>query len=219
MERIIFFLTLLIGLWLICFFRRHRYGFSTIQSTLISIMTVAFGVLGTYLLGWLEAGEFGAISYYGSVFAVPLIMAPMSWVTRTAYGKIMDYCTPCGSAAISTGKLFCRIQGCCGGRIVGYHEDQTPIVFPSQIVEMSFGLLLFALFILMERNNRCKSNRYPLFMILYGCGRFALNYFRNTESWFGVLPSGNLWSIVAVAIGVFWLVNQTNLSHVAKRKT
>lgn len=204
MQRALLFSALLIGLWLICYARRKKYGYTAMQSTLIGIVTVVFGVLGTYLLGWVEAGRIGNISYYGSVFAVPLIMLPVSRFTNTPYGKIMDYVTPCGSAAIALGKIGCFFNGCCGGRMVSFAGRS--FCFPSQLTEMFVAIVITALVLEMEKSKAWQNCRYAAFLLSYGAARFVLNLLREHDVlWLG-LPQGNWWSILALVIGAIWLL-------------
>ena len=55
---------------------------------------------------------------------------------------------------------------------------------------------------------------YCWYMIIYGCIRFGLNLLReHPKQSERFLPIGNIWSIVAVIIGVLWIfiINYINL--------
>ena len=207
MIRVVFFLCLTLTIVAACLLRKRRYLFSLGISFAVAAAIIIGGIGGTYILGYVESGSWGAISYYGSVFAIPILMLPLARLFGVRYLQLMDYCTSSGCIAITVGKLFCKIQGCCGGRVIGYHSNGMEIIFPSQIVEMLYGLVLLAVFLFLEKKQKLRSIFYPLFLILYGGGRFILNYFRETKSWLGALPTGNVWSIVAILIGCFWLFN------------
>ena len=103
-------------------------------------------------------------------------------------------------------KLNCYISGCCGGRNIGYSIEGVPYYFPSQIIEMIVtGIIIGGLLVSEKKYNR--ETLYPVGMVLYGGTRFVLNIFR--EEWVTtdmIMPFGNIWSLVAIAVGTLWLV-------------
>ena len=56
-------------------------------------------------------------------------------------------------------------------------------------------------------NKKNRGTIYPWYLIIYGGVRFVLNIFR--EEWVTtemIMPFGNIWSLVSIAIGVLWLL-------------
>ena len=106
---------------------------------------------------------------------------------------------------LSVMKINCLIAGCCYGKIVGYADDNSPIRFPSQIVEGICAVIIMVVLLIILKKKKMKNKLFPLFMVIYGVTRFILNLFRETvEVAFG-MAFGNIWSIVAIIIGTIWI--------------
>ena len=153
MERLYFFSALAVTMLLGTLLRKKKYGISTSMAVITAFVLLFGGVGGTYLMGALEAGAWGNISYYGSVFIVPILMIPFTRIIKQNYSVFMDYCAPCGIAAIAVGKLNCKITGCCAGRVLWYTEEGHGVVFPSQLVEMAVAIIILIVLLRIEHKN------------------------------------------------------------------
>ena len=162
--------------------------------------TVA-GTIGTMILYWIENHRFGGTSFYGAVFAVPVIMLIVSRRLQEPYERIMDLCAPAASTMLCVMKVQCFLGGCCKGRFL---SDE--IRFPSQLAEFVNGLVIMLVLLAMAKKKPGHGDLYPLYLVIYGCSRFVLNLLRETKGTFLLgMPAGNFWSVIAVAWGVFWL--------------
>ena len=206
MNRKVFFALLAVTMLLGTVLRRKKYQYSFWNAVLLAFLLVFGGVGGTYLFGYLEAGQWGNISYYGSVFFVPILMIPYSIIMKRNYAVLMDYCAPCGIAAIAVGKFHCKLNGCCAGRVLWHSAAGKDVLFPSQLTEMAVAIVILIALLLIEKKKPYTGKLYPYFLILYGLTRFVLNWFRETELVFGFIPLSCIISLVAVIIGVAWLV-------------
>jgi prolipoprotein diacylglyceryltransferase len=105
-------------------------------------------------------------------------------------------------------KVQCLTSGCCGGRVLYYDANAVAVVFPSQLAELANAVVLMLVLLIMGIKNRNRGRLYPWFMILYGVTRFVLNIFR--QEWVTydgpLMPLGNIWSLLALAAGIVWLV-------------
>ena len=84
--------------------------------------------------------------------------------------------------------------------------DGTPVLFPSREVELFVALIIFAILFGFALKKKYRGHLYALFFLFYGSTRFVLNIFR--EAWVSkemVLPYGNIWSLVAIAVGGLWI--------------
>ena len=104
-------------------------------------------------------------------------------------------------------KVDCLVTQCCQGMVLGVTADGVEVRFPSQIAEMVDFLILCVVLFLLSRAPKRRGKIFPLFLILYGSNRFVLNLLREemtqTEYW---LPIGNLWSAIAMVVGIVWLL-------------
>lgn len=173
----------------------------------ISVLLTAVGTIGTYIWFWIESGgDWGGRSFYGAVFIVPLVFVAIAPLFRVSYGTLMDLCAPAECLMLAIMKIQCLLGGCCSGRLLYITEQSTGVYFPSALAEMINALLLCAVLVFLSVRKGHKKTLYPYYLILYGVSRFILNMLRaEWESFEGFLPYGNIWSLVAIAIGFVWL--------------
>ena len=168
-----------------------------------SVVLAAAGVLGAYLMFLVESGSWGGRSFYGAVFLPPLIMWLAALALRLPVSRVMDLCAPAECVMLALLKVDCVIEGCCGGRVIGYSQmTGEAIVFPSQIAELVNALVLMVILILLIRGGKIKGLAYPAYLILYGVTRFFLNLLRETTPFILGLSAGNFWSLVSIVIGL-----------------
>ncbi len=182
--------------------RRKQYQLSLWKAILTPFVLTLFGVAGTLVLFFIETGRFGGISFYGSVFMIPVGLFLYSELIKEKYMRMLDFSVVQICAMLATMKVNCTLSGCCYGIIL--FDD---VRFPSQIVEVIVGLGIMALFLHFEKKEIFKDNFYPLYLMIYGAIRFVLNFFRGGISpfvWF--IPAGHLWSIIAIILGIVWFV-------------
>lgn len=184
------------------------YGIKPYKCVIIAIMLTVVGTSGTYLFGFIENQfRFGSRSFYGAVFLIPVIFGLAARLLRVSYGDLMDLSAPAVCVMLVLMKVLCKIEGCCGGRELFVTAEGISVFFPSQIVELVNALILSAVLLVMSRKERFRGRIYPWYLVIYGCTRFVLNIFR--EAWATkemLLPFGNIWSLVAILIGVVWLI-------------
>lgn len=182
------------------------YHLAAWKVVVATVLLTIVGTAGTYVLFFVENQRLGGISFYGAVFLVPILFILVAWLLRLPYGTLMDLCAPAECVMLAFMKIQCMMTGCCGGRVIGTTAEGNLIVFPSQIVELINGLLLAVILMFLAHRRPNRKDLYPLYMMLYGCTRFVLNFLRAQQSDFflGMSP-GNVWSIVAVLAGGVWL--------------
>lgn len=207
-NTISFFHMLLIGIILVfivtCVLGKKYYEIPIWKSFVIVVMLILAGAVGSYLMFYVESGHFGGRSFFGGAFFLPIVMIPTAKLLRLQYGNVMDLCGPGGSLMLIISKIQCSIDGCCFGRMI--HIAGRDVQFPSQKVEAATGcvLLIIMLVMIIRRNSRGSVFWYCL--IIYGITRFFLNWLRETTPWLGPLPAGNVWSLVAIILGIVLLL-------------
>jgi len=180
------------------------------KSIPIALLLTITGTLGTYIWFFLEASSFGARSYYGAVFLVPLGFWYVAKWMRIPYGALMDFCAPAECVMLAIMKYQCLVDGCCGGILLPASLLGPNTIFPSQIVELINALLLMVILMAMGFRKKHRGKIYAWYMVIYGATRFILNFFReyNPPLLLG-LPAGHLWSLLSIFIGVLWLTDRT----------
>ena len=124
----------------------------------------------------------------------------------------MDLCAPAECLMLVLMKLDCLLSGCCFGKYLPSLEIQ----FPSQIIEMLTFFVIMLFLLKLESSDKNRGRIYGHYLIIYGFARFILNWFRyGVKPFVWILPAGNFWSLVSIAIGCVWLV----IANKCDRKT
>lgn len=175
----------------------------------VAILLTIAGTIGTYIWFFIESSMFGGRSYYGAVFLVPLAFIYVAKLMRIPFGDLMDFCAPAECVMLAIMKYQCLVDGCCGGRVMLELAADGSIVFPSQIVELINALLIMAVLMGLAICKKARGKIYAWYLVIYGGTRFVLNLFRADVTPFLIgLPVGNIWSILAIFLGVLWLTDR-----------
>lgn len=149
-----------------------------------------------------EKGKFeleGATFYGGLLCALILFPVLLSFNRKRAvsiYDRMCDFAT-CIPAGHFFGRIGCFLGGCCFGvptdSIFGvvFPEGSAPYqayggvaVHPTQLYEAAVLLVIFVILILFG-----KKHALPLYMMLYGLGRYVVECFRGDDRGsVGVIP-------------------------------
>lgn len=180
------------------------YGIERRDVIITAVYLTICGTFATYIMFFIETGQFGGRSFFGAAFFVPVFMYPLAKILKIRYGYIMDICAPAGCIMLFILKFKCYLDGCCEGKLIILKT--TAFRFPSQIVESVLALVLAAVIMLIIIKGRHKTMVYPILLVIYGIMRFFLNLLREVDPWLGPLPAGNVWSLLAIIIGIIVLV-------------
>ena len=181
---------------------KHKY----FKMLFLTIAMTFFELLGTLLLFWLENGEFGGTSYYGGILLMPIFCLCMAPLFKIPYQDITDMFGASAGGMLAIMRLQCAYHGCCSGRTIALPSGYE-FVFPSPIVELVTVLILMVIVVSIGKQPKMRGKLFPIYLILYGATRFILNGFRSDLIPFvWILPAGHFWSLVAILIGVFWLL-------------
>lgn len=183
------------------------YKIKVPKSILLTLCLTIAGTMGTYIMFFVENGWIGGTSFFGAVFFVPI---PFFWVAhlmKLPYGDVMDLCAPAECMMLFVMKIQCQLSGCCAGRILFESSDGVAVRFPSQIAEMINAVFLLTVLMVIAYQKKHRGELYPLYILLYGITRFILNFFRQDfVTTTMIIPFGTIWSIVAMVLGMVWLI-------------
>ncbi len=124
-----------------------------------------------------------------------------------------DLVMPEVALAQGVGRLGCFFAGCCYGRetdswfgITFHHSAFAPNgvkLFPTQLVSSAGDFLICAFLLFYARKQRKEGRVAAAYLMLYGTGRFVIEFFRNDyRGSVGVLSTSQLISIAIVTTGV-----------------
>ena len=182
--------------------RRRRYqGASVWKMLVLGFILTVTGVAGTMLMFFIESGRFGGTSFFGAVLFVPILILPVM-LLRLSYKDILNLCAPAECLMLAIMKFDCLANDGCIGKYIPSLRFQ----FPSQMVEMVFGLLVMVALLIIEARKK-DTHLYAWYLMLYGATRFLLNGFRyGLKPFVWILPNGHFWALVSVLIGIVWIV-------------
>lgn len=198
--------------------RRNKYGFCRLIGMLITLLLIFYGCAGAKLLYMIENPKstftpFGGMSFFGSVFFIPLAMFITALVFRLSYLGVMDYCTLYVPMVLAFMRIGCFLNECCGGRdLILFGQAFTP---PVQLIECVFDLIIMAMLIYLNLKPLPKGQLYPCFMIMYSALRFILEFIRTGKPIILFLTKGQILSLASIAIGLITikLINKRSYHH------
>lgn len=197
---------------LVCLLQRKgRFRLSIVQCVLFTCLLTVVGFSGAKLLYILEnirdtienGISLGGVSFFGSVFLIPILMPLVGKAFRLDRRETMDICGPCVAIMIGCMRFGCFMQGCCGGWLA--HIGEMYFFWPTQPVESICDFLILLWLIRKEEDPRYHGKLYPQFMVLYGCIRFVIEFFRDTPKVWLYLSHGQWFSLIAIATGLIWI--------------
>jgi prolipoprotein diacylglyceryltransferase len=182
-----------------------RLNVKTFKLPILAVVFTLFELFGTMVLYVIENGAIGGMSYYGGILLMPIFAILLSLVFRIKYLDTMDlFATVAGAMVVM--RVQCILTGCCGGKVLFTYKG-TDIRFPNRIIEIITVLVLTIILLNLGKKVKYKGLLYPIYMISYGIVRFIINWFREGVTPFvWVLPAGNFWSLIAIAVNVLWII-------------
>lgn len=175
----------------------------------LEILLIFSGVIGTKLLYFIENGEFGGSSLFGSILFIPILILP-ALLMRLSYRDIVNLCAPAVGLMLAVMKCECCFKGCCFGKYLPAFKFQ----FPSQIVETAVTLFITIALLVLEKY-KSKESLYGWLLVFYGITRLLLNGFRyGLHPFIWGLSIGHCWAMVSCIIGITWII----LARIVKRK-
>ena len=183
--------------------RKNKYDLSIKESIISFVLIVFCGVLGTFILFYIENGLWGGISFYGSIMIGPLLLYPFAKLFGINYRDILSWCSPTVCVVHIFSKINCYVMGCCGGKDI--YNFYCPI--PLQLLEAIAIFIIMLLLIILEHTKINRKIIFPTYLVLYGFIRYILNYFRKGLRTLYFLPAGHLWSVIVVIVGILMLMS------------
>lgn len=142
----------------------------------------------------------GGMSFHGGLLGV---MAAMVWFARSrkrAFLEVMDVIAPCVPTGLAAGRIGNFINGELWGRaadpalpwaMIFPQSGSNVPRHPSQLYQFALeGLLLFALLWWYGQRPRARGQVGAAFVFGYGVLRFVAEYFREPDSFLGLMAGG-----------------------------
>lgn len=187
-----------------CKFKK-RLKFHWVELFLLPLVHLILGYLSAQFMALVEVGfavkKAATLRLFGAVFLMPVMYYVWAKLTKRDSALTLDFASVCVILGLMGGRLNCFLTGCCAGRLMGN------IRMPLREMEMVFYVLFIAFYAIRIVKGKTHGQVYPLYMILYGILRFAMEFFREEYTTnVGVLHLAHVWAIVSVVAGSIWLL-------------
>ncbi len=197
-----------IGMILMCIYRKDKYNISYIISIITAVLLALFGCLGAKVLYIIENYDyvanngisFGGMSFFGTVLLMPIVISILGLCFKKKPCEFLDYCTPAGLVMLASVRFGCFLKGCCAG--ITFWVSERPVTVPVQLIECTFDVLLLAFIFDIENKEKYKGKLYFIFMGCYGLYRFFLELLRNTPKDILIFSHGQCFSILCIIISI-----------------
>ncbi|HOW59902.1 MAG TPA: prolipoprotein diacylglyceryl transferase [Candidatus Omnitrophota bacterium] len=150
--------------------------------------------------------EGGLIFYGGAIFSIFGF-----WLTvrkkSLPFWRSMDFIIPYGVLVHAFGRIGCFMNGCCYGKVCDFpwcvkFPEVAHKVHPTQLYEAAFDLLLCVYLLSRRKKFHFEGQIALLYFLLYGVGRYLIEFFRE-PSWLWLGLTSNQWLSVAIAVVSF----------------
>ena len=142
----------------------------------------------------------GGMSFHGGMLGVLVAMVVSARVRQRSWLQVADVIAPCVPIGLAFGRIGNFINGELWGRfadpslpwaMVFPHSGSLMPRHPSQLYQFLLeGLLLFVLLWWYARKERKEGQVAAMFLFGYGVFRFIAEYFREPDSYLGLLQLG-----------------------------
>jgi len=162
----------------------------------------------------------GGMSFHGGMLGVILSQVWFAHSRGKPFWQVMDFVAPCVPPGLAAGRVGNFINGELWGRpadpslpwaMVFPQSGSMVPRHPSQVYQFLLeGLLLFVILWLYARKQRKPGQVAAVFLIGYGVLRFTAEYFREPDSFLGLLSLGlsmGQWLCIPMIVGgmALWL--------------
>ena len=210
------FLVGVVGIFVLTYKRRARYGFGKISPALFSLLTVVLGLAGAKLLYIFENFDetlkngvsLDGVSFFGSVFLIPLLMPLFGFLFKLKPKRSLDAVAPAVAVMIGCIRVGCFFNGCCGG-----WTTSSGFTWPTQAMESICDFMLLYLLLQMEKKERFSGWLYPTFLACYSAYRFMIEFLRTNPRIFWEFTLGHVYAFAGVVIGGVWLLVLNNINR------
>ncbi|WP_310601602.1 prolipoprotein diacylglyceryl transferase [Anaerosporobacter sp.] len=218
-------LMIAIGFMLAVFVATHRakaYGLNQEAIVDVALIAIISGFVGAKLLYVIvEFKDFikdplavlGSEGFvvYGGIIAGVLACMLYCIKKKLSFMSYFDIVMPSISIAQGFGRLGCFLAGCCYGSetscalgVTFPENSMAPAgvkVLPTQLFSAGGDFLIAGILILYARKAKYKGNTAALYLVLYGMGRFLIEFLRDDERGVvGFLSTSQFISIFFVVI-------------------
>lgn len=146
------------------------------------------------------------MSYHGGVIGVAVALLVFAKMRRLSFWKLADATAFAAPVASSFGRIGNYVVGELPGRLTRTSVEGQMMRYPSALFEaLVEGVMLFCILLILSRHTKTPGILAAVYLLLYGCFRFVLEFFREPDPQigflFGGLTLGQYLSLAMIALG------------------
>jgi phosphatidylglycerol:prolipoprotein diacylglycerol transferase len=213
---------------IISYVRAKAYGLRKNAVIDIALLAMIFGFLGAKLLYVIVEykaffadpisvlGSDGFVIYGGIIGGVTAALIYCR-IKKISFMSYFDLAIPSVAVAQGFGRIGCFLAGCCYGcesTTLGVIFPEGSIapagipLLPTQLFSSAGDFLIALVLVLYARKSKIKGNVGALYLLLYGAGRFVIEFFRSdVRGSVGILSTSQFISIFFIlgAVVMFFI--------------
>jgi len=149
----------------------------------------------------------GGLIFYGGAIAAFLGLGLMARRKKWSFWKILDFIVPYVALTHAFGRIGCFLNGCCFGKVCDLpwavrFPELSQAVHPTQLYEAFYDLVLFAFLVQRRKHIRFEGEIALLYFLLYGIGRYTIEFLRE-PGWMWMGFTSNQWLSIAIIVAAF----------------
>lgn len=184
-----------------CVLQLDKYNIKLWQGIVLALSVNVFGVLGVFLLGYVQSGFTDmSPSFMGAMIFTPIFVGVISKLFRV---DVLDGISISAIPIASMGacmKIGCFLNGCCGGIVINGVE------FPVQLVEACISIVIVVVLFVLQRKLQDFKTLFAWYMVMYSVTRFFIEYLRDTPKNILLMSMGQVTSLIVLVLGMVFLV-------------
>lgn len=235
---------LMIGMGILCAvltagIRAKKKGLDREVVYSLGLLVLVFGFIGAKLLyclieidtlfkNPLEVLSGSGFVVYGGIIGGMAAAMIYCKVRKISFLRYFDLLIPSVALAQGFGRIGCFLAGCCYGRetdsFIGIIFQNSAIapngikLIPTQLISSAGDFLIAMVLLLYARKERKVGRAGAIYLILYGVGRFIIEFFRDDyRGSIGFLSTSQFISLIMLLLGIGMLFMH-KLPWLAKRK-
>jgi len=149
----------------------------------------------------------GGLIFYGGAIAGFLGLVWVAWKKKWSLWKILDFLVPYVALTQAFGRIGCFLNGCCYGKVCDLpwavrFPGLPYAVHPAQLYEAFYDIVLFAFLIKRREQVRFEGEIGLLYFLLYGMGRYTIEFLLE-PGWMWMGLTSNQWLSIAIMVVAF----------------
>ena len=186
-------------------FNKDKLNMKWWECFITSILLIVFGAISSLFFYSFENGfdinKGYGIRIFGFIFFAPLFILVFSKIKKITISNAFDVLIVAIIFSNIGGKINCLHAGCC----IGIRFNDSGPRWPAREIELLIHALFLVFVIPWIKKGNSNGMAYPLYMVIYGIGRFA-NEWLTLSNATSAIHISHVWAAISVLLGIIWII-------------